>query len=143
MSSRRRHTRCALVTGGQTCALPICPSVSYCDSAYGVPTRPGVEHHHEEGGAEEEGHGDVPVSIGLEQLRADFRGEIEAGGDFIDKIRIRLAAADYEHTELEGEEVGTTFKTNGTEGSFELVKDDRGGWHGVTGVQEFTRGFGA
>src|SRR3546814_10757188 len=22
-SSRRRHTRCALVTGGQTCALPI------------------------------------------------------------------------------------------------------------------------
>src|SRR3546814_2387523 len=106
MSSRRRHTRCALVTGGQTCALPICPSVSYCDSAYGVPTRPGVEHHHEEGGAEEEGHGDVPVSIGLEQLRADLRGEIEAGGDFIDKIRIRLAAADYEHTEFEGEEVG-------------------------------------
>src|SRR3546814_5745087 len=24
-SSRRRHTRCALVTGGQTCALPISP----------------------------------------------------------------------------------------------------------------------
>src|SRR3546814_7114156 len=24
MSSRRRHTRCALVTGVQTCALPIC-----------------------------------------------------------------------------------------------------------------------
>src|SRR3546814_12421049 len=88
MSSRRRHTRCALVTGGQTCALPICPSVSYFDSAYGVPTRPGVEHHHEEGGAEEEGHGDVPVSIGLEQLRADLLGEIEAGGAFIDQIRL-------------------------------------------------------
>src|SRR3546814_7721505 len=26
-SSRRRHTRCALVTGVQTCALPICPRV--------------------------------------------------------------------------------------------------------------------
>src|SRR3546814_5293561 len=25
-SSRRRHTRCALVTGVQTCALPICPT---------------------------------------------------------------------------------------------------------------------
>src|SRR3546814_9759285 len=25
-SSRRRHTRCALVTGVQTCALPICSS---------------------------------------------------------------------------------------------------------------------
>src|SRR3546814_8197349 len=27
-SSRRRHTRCALVTGVQTCALPICPGRS-------------------------------------------------------------------------------------------------------------------
>src|SRR3546814_10460770 len=26
-SSRRRHTRCALVTGVQTCALPICPEL--------------------------------------------------------------------------------------------------------------------
>src|SRR3546814_4455568 len=26
-SSRRRHTRCALVTGVQTCALPICPGM--------------------------------------------------------------------------------------------------------------------
>src|SRR3546814_4728747 len=26
-SSRRRHTRCALVTGVQTCALPICRTV--------------------------------------------------------------------------------------------------------------------
>src|SRR3546814_4210034 len=27
LSSRRRHTRCALVTGVQTCALPICNGV--------------------------------------------------------------------------------------------------------------------
>src|SRR3546814_7024409 len=27
-SSRRRHTRCALVTGVQTCALPICSGIS-------------------------------------------------------------------------------------------------------------------
>src|SRR3546814_5342379 len=27
-SSRRRHTRCALVTGVQTCALPICREVA-------------------------------------------------------------------------------------------------------------------
>src|SRR3546814_3640425 len=26
-SSRRRHTRCALVTGVQTCALPICAEI--------------------------------------------------------------------------------------------------------------------
>src|SRR3546814_132530 len=30
-SSRRRHTRCALVTGVQTCALPICVGVADVD----------------------------------------------------------------------------------------------------------------
>src|SRR3546814_18143352 len=29
-SSRRRHTRCALVTGVQTCALPISPLIIFC-----------------------------------------------------------------------------------------------------------------
>src|SRR3546814_3159885 len=29
-SSRRRHTRCALVTGVQTCALPICRELRPC-----------------------------------------------------------------------------------------------------------------
>src|SRR3546814_5927461 len=33
-SSRRRHTRCALVTGVQTCALPIC-SDGHANSMYG------------------------------------------------------------------------------------------------------------
>src|SRR3546814_12903869 len=33
VSSIRRHTRCALVTGVQTCALPIC-MVSTADPAY-------------------------------------------------------------------------------------------------------------
>src|SRR3546814_9530391 len=34
-SSRRRHTRCALVTGVQTCALPIYRN----ECAKGIPTR--------------------------------------------------------------------------------------------------------
>src|SRR3546814_11062698 len=33
-SSRRRHTRCALVTGVQTCALPIFPEVLRCGTRY-------------------------------------------------------------------------------------------------------------
>src|SRR3546814_13331463 len=36
-SSRRRHTRCALVTGVQTCALPICfDGERLCDERYRV-----------------------------------------------------------------------------------------------------------
>src|SRR3546814_18657998 len=44
-SSRRRHTRCALVTGVQTCALPILPSLDaeetlfYIDPPYHPDTR--------------------------------------------------------------------------------------------------------
>src|SRR3546814_7627227 len=38
-SSRRRHTRCALVTGVQTCALPICPN-SRAPAAIGIPPTP-------------------------------------------------------------------------------------------------------
>src|SRR3546814_9701484 len=37
-SSRRRHTRCALVTGVQTCALPICSSAKpLCLSVHHCP----------------------------------------------------------------------------------------------------------
>src|SRR3546814_16186583 len=38
-SSRRRHTRCALVTGVQTCALPICDFVAGCKAIGMAPLR--------------------------------------------------------------------------------------------------------
>src|SRR3546814_16997978 len=34
LSSRRRHTRCALVTGVQTCALPICLTGAYAIAVF-------------------------------------------------------------------------------------------------------------
>src|SRR3546814_5140804 len=36
-SSRRRHTRCALVTGVQTCALPISPDMHFRNGAIAIP----------------------------------------------------------------------------------------------------------
>src|SRR3546814_17719458 len=42
MSSRRWHTICALVTGVQTCALPICIQ-RWCDR----------DHHHDHGAGDE------------------------------------------------------------------------------------------
>src|SRR3546814_3214300 len=42
-SSRRRHTRCALVTGVQTCALPISwPSLTAASAASAIPAAPSV-----------------------------------------------------------------------------------------------------
>ncbi|WP_447728052.1 TonB-dependent receptor [Sphingomonas koreensis] len=116
-------------------------SVGYYDTNYGVPARPGAEHHHD-GGAEE-AHGEENVTIGLHQWRADLRGEVNVNGGFLDKIRVRAGYSDYEHTEFEGDEVGTVFASTGFEGRLELVQADRGGWRGVVGFQGFTRDFSA
>ena len=112
-----------------------------------MPARPGAGHHHEEEGEEdgedhagEEEH--AAVTLDLRQYRGDLRAEIETGG-FIDRIRVRLAAADYEHTEFEGDEVGTIFRTQGLEGRVEAVQTERGGWRGIVGTQFFLRDFEA
>ncbi|SMF77348.1 TonB-dependent receptor [Allosphingosinicella indica] len=121
-------------------------SVGYYDSNYGVPSRPGAGHHHgEEEGEDEDGHdhGEESVSIGMKQFRFDARGELEVGGGFVDKLRVRIGAADYKHTEFEGDEVGTVFRNQGFEGRFEAVQADRGGWRGVTGAQYYSRDFSA
>jgi iron complex outermembrane receptor protein len=135
-------------TGGVGLALirdwgNIGASVSIFESRYGVPSRPGAGHHHDEEEGAEEAHGEVPVSIDLKQIRADFRGEIALGGGLFDRIRLRAGIADYEHIEFEGEEVGTVFATQGAEGRVELVQADRGGWRGVVGAQYFVRDFDA
>lgn len=118
-------------------------SAGYYDTNYGVPARPGA--HHDHGGAADpdaEEHGEEAVTIGLKQFRADMRGEVKIGG-FIDALRVRAGYSDYEHTEFEGDEVGTVFNAEGFEGRLELVQANRNGWRGVTGFQGFTRDFAA
>ncbi|HTU13058.1 MAG TPA: TonB-dependent receptor [Allosphingosinicella sp.] len=125
-------------------------SISWFNSDYGVPARPGAGHHHEEGeeeeeeeGEEEHGHDHGSVTIGLEQFRADLRGHLELGGGFADQLRLRVSAADYEHTEFEGDEVGTIFRSQGVEGRLELVQANRNGWRGGSGFQFLLRDFEA
>ncbi len=123
------------------------------DSRYGVPMRPGAEHHHGDEDHDDHDHdhdhddghehGEESVSIDMRQYRLDLRGELLVEGGFLDRLRVRLAAADYEHTEFEGDEVGTIFRTQGMEGRFEAVQRDRGGWRGVIGGQFFVRDFEA
>lgn len=122
-------------------------SVSYYDSKYGVPSRPGFEHHHGDEDEDEDDHdhehGEGPVTIGLKQWRADLRGEVEMGDGFFEKLRIRAGFADYQHTEFEGDEVGTVFTNKGIEGRLELAQNDRGGWRGASGIQYSHRDFNA
>lgn len=115
-------------------------SLSHFDSRYGVPTRPGLGHGHEGGGEEE---GEELVTIGLKQWRVDVRGEVELGDGLFEKLRLRGGFADYDHTEFEGDEVGTVFTNQGVEARVELAQADRGGWRGASGLQYFHRDFDA
>lgn len=121
-------------------------SVGYYDTNYGLIGNPAGGHHHgegEEGGGEEgrgeEEEGEEFVTIGLEQVRADFRGDIYLGDGFLSRLKLRAGYSDYTHTEFEGSEVGTVFDTETFEARAELLQ--RGG--GVIGAQFTSRDFSA
>jgi iron complex outermembrane receptor protein len=88
------------------------------DSLYGIPS------------AEVE-----PVRIDLEQRRVDVKGGWASLGGAIEEVNLRLAFNDYEHVELEGDEVGTRFTNDSTEGRIELVHEPVGRWSGAFGLQ--------
>lgn len=104
-------------------------SVSSFDSNYGVPG--GHEHAHEEGEEEEE---EEIVRIGLEQTRVDLRAEYRFDSA-IDEARLRFAQNSYEHTEFEGDEVGTMFESDGIDARIELTHRPFNRLEGAFGVQ--------
>ncbi|MEP1421779.1 MAG: TonB-dependent receptor [Erythrobacter sp.] len=116
-------------------------SAGYYDTFYGIVGNPEGGHHGEEGeeGEEEEGEEEETVSIGLEQWRFDFRGDIALGGGFADRLKVRAGYSDYTHTEFEGTEVGTVFETETFEARAELIQSSGG----VIGVQVTSRDFEA
>jgi len=130
-------------------------SISRFESDYGVPMRPGAAHHHDhhddddhddhhDDHHDDDHHGhEGSVRIGLKQTRYDMRGEYQLAAGFLDRIRLRLGAANYRHTEFEGGEVGTVFRSKGAEGRLELVQRDQAGWRGASGLQYFRRNFSA
>ncbi len=116
-------------------------SVGYYDTDYGIVGNPEGGHHGEEGegGEEEEEEGPETVSIGLEQLRVDVRGDIALGSGFFSRLKLRGGYSDYTHTEFEGTEVGTVFDTETVEVRAELIQSSGG----VIGAQFTSRDFEA
>ncbi|WP_419815585.1 TonB-dependent receptor [Glacieibacterium sp.] len=118
----------ALITEGGTFGI----SYSHYDSVYGVPVRY----------ATAPGQTEEAPRLDLMQNRLDARAEIDAGGSFIDTIRMRVGYANYRHFELEEDgSVGTAFYNKGIEGRVEVVQAKRGIWSGTSGVQYFSRDF--
>jgi iron complex outermembrane receptor protein len=125
-------------------------AVGWYDTNYGVIKRPGLEHEH--GGDEVvpasitpfgAGDEDEIVRIGLEQFRADFKGDIFLGDGAIERLKVRVGYSDYTHTEFEGPEVGTTFDSKSIEARAELVQNAEGTLRGSTGIQYLHRDFDA
>ncbi len=102
-------------------------AVTSFDSLYGIPS------------IEEE-----PVRIDMKQRRADLRGERRLAHDSVKALNYRLGYADYEHSELEGEEVGTVFTNKQLDFRGELVHEQLGPFHnGSLGLQYGNRDFRA
>ena len=96
------------------------------------------DHDHEH----EDEHEEVPV-IELESKRFDLRGEMQDPFAGVHKIRIRASHTDYEHHEIEEEEISTTFRNEGYEGRIEIDHAPVLGWHGVVGAQFSNTEFSA
>lgn len=101
-------------------------SASHFDTFYGVPIRYSLDPTIE---AEQ-------VRLHAQQDRFDLRGEVNTGDGFLKQIRLRAAAADYRHSEIEDTgAIGTTFFSQGYETRLEFVQKAQGGWDGMFGGQ--------
>lgn len=114
-------------------------------NSYGVPGHGHEEEHgageaHAEEEAEEE-HGGVRIL--LQQQRLDANGEWFDPWNGIERLRTRFGVNDYEHTELEGSEVGTVFDNRELEARIELTHAPLADWRGVFGLQLNHRDFEA
>ncbi|PPC84162.1 MAG: TonB-dependent receptor [Methylotenera sp.] len=75
------------------------------------------------------------VRIDMQSNRWDVASEFTDLSGLINRVKLRIAHTDYEHRELEGGEVGTTFKNRGIEGSVEVGHKAIGELNGVVGYQ--------
>jgi len=110
----------------------------------------GHDHEHEHG--DEDGHdhdhGDEGDSHGvpfvkLRSQRWDVRGELRDPFAGFTRLRARAGFTDYQHDEIEGDTIATTFKNKAHDGRVELEHAPIGGLRGVIGAQTTRRDFSA
>ncbi len=126
--------------------------LSYSDSDrnYGIPGHGHEEEHGDEEGHdddEEDGHDEEEeeiVRIDLEKSVFNLKGLHRFTGDgFIRQVRGHFSQTDYQHIELEGDEIGTVFDNDAYELRLEMTHGTIGGFEGVWGFQSTNRDFSA
>ncbi|WP_251358605.1 TonB-dependent receptor [Kangiella sp. TOML190] len=115
---------------------------SQYDRNYGLPGH--AEHHeeHEEDEDEEE-HGEEAIRLDLRQKRIDLKGQWNDPFEHFQSLKMNYAYTDYEHREIEGDEIGTTFTNDADELRLELVHKAWAGWQGAFGLQYNNSDFAA
>lgn len=73
--------------------------------------------------------------VDLKSERYEVRTELEQPFAGFEKLRAHASFTDYEHDELEENEVISNFKSKGYDGRLELVHVPVAGWEGVIGTQ--------
>jgi iron complex outermembrane receptor protein len=83
------------------------------------------------------------VTIQLQQKRFNLAGGWRSPAPAVKSVAVKFAQSDYEHTEFEGKEVGTVFKSKGYEGRIDVAHARIGPFDGVIGFQTLDFDFSA
>lgn len=83
------------------------------------------------------------VTIRMQRQRIATAGEWGTADGAVRRVSWQLSRNRYEHTEMEGDEVGTTFKSRGTDGRLEVEHAPIGPVKGLVGVQTEALDFSA
>lgn len=109
-------------------------ALSGYNTLYGIP---GGAHAHEEG--EDHDAEAEAVRIDMYQSRIDFKAGVDGPIRGVEKTVFKFTRNDYEHVELEGDDVGTRFENEAYEARLELNLKPIGVWTGAAGVQASRR----
>ncbi len=83
------------------------------------------------------------VTIDLRQRRWDLQGAFNTPAGGIKSVNYRFALSDYQHTEFEGAQPGTTFTNDGWDGRVEVAHEKIGPIEGALGLQAGRSDFAA
>ncbi|MEE4273388.1 MAG: TonB-dependent receptor [Thermoanaerobaculales bacterium] len=114
------------------------------DTEYGIPGHHHHEDEHEEQLKEDHHHDEEEgVYADLEQRRIDFHGQLDNPFRGFSAVRLSAGWRDYQHDEVEGDELGTKFSNEWTEARLDFLNRELLGFEGTLGLQYSHRDFAA
>ena len=105
-------------------------SVSRYRNDYGNPAEPGDDI-------------DPAVTLEMQQDRYELKGGLFSPFAGIESLKLAYGHTDYEHSEFEGDDVGTQFVSTGDQLRLEATHAKFGAWQGAFGVQGTRKDFEA